>query len=323
MEEEKEITFFEELKNLRNSKDIKLIDISNSTKINIKYLQAIESGNFDALPNIYIRLFIRTYCEYLEVDSDEILNKYEQHTNIKSKKFMKKIVSKETKQPTPNFMKTKKNSDNDNRLIQEETSQPKEDLSKKTNTKIKKTDKINFNQEYFYDNKKIFKVITTSILIFIVYMLVSYLTTEQKKKLAIIENDNNEIDDSIIIDNNLLTENDFNEDKLISETNKRLKFKVNTPYTFQITTSEKTKIYVSYDDNQGKRLEACNIIAPKDTLLKFDNNNNIYFDLWNSDHVEVSINNKPISKHLNQKDALIRGSYSPKSNRLYLKSYSH
>ena len=320
MDEEKEITFFEELKDLRKSKDVKLIDISNSTKINIKYLEAIENGNFDALPNIYIRLFIRTYCEFLLIDSDEVLNKYEQHTNIKSKKFMKKTVSKEVKQQTPNFMKINK----DEKNSQEKTKEPQTDLFKKTITSTKKTNKINFNQEYFYDNKKIFTGVLTGCSIFIIYMLVSYLSTEQKNKLeATSNNNNNEINHSVIIDDKLISEYDFDKDKLISETNKKLKFKVNTPYTFQITTREKTKIYVSYDNENGKRLEACNIIAPKDTLLKFDNSNNIYFDIWNSDHVEVAINNKPISKYLNQKNALVRGSYSPKNNRLYLKSYSH
>lgn len=320
MDEEKEITFFEELKDLRKSKDVKLIDISNSTKINIKYLEAIENGNFDALPNIYIRLFIRTYCEFLLIDSDEVLNKYEQHTNIKSKKFMKKTVSKEVKQQTPNFMKINK----DEKNSQEKTKEPQTDLFKKTIISTKKTNKINFNQEYFYDNKKIFTGVLTGCSIFIIYMLVSYLSTEQKNKLeATSNNNNNEINHSVIIDDKLISEDDFDKDKLISETNKKLKFKVNTPYTFQITTREKTKIYVSYDNENGKRLEACNIIAPKDTLLKFDNSNNIYFDIWNSDHVEVAINNKPISKYLNQKNALIRGSYSPKNNRLYLKSYSH
>tara|TARA_B100002052_G_scaffold284518_1_gene296489 strand:+ start:1230 stop:2192 length:963 start_codon:yes stop_codon:yes gene_type:complete len=320
MDEEKEITFFEELKDLRKSKDVKLIDISNSTKINIKYLEAIENGNFDALPNIYIRLFIRTYCEFLLIDSDEVLNKYEQHTNIKSKKFIKKTVSKEVKQQTPNFMKINK----DEKNSQEKTKEPQTDLFKKTIISTKKTNKINFNQEYFYDNKKIFTGVLTGCSIFIIYMLVSYLSTEQKNKLeATSNNNNNEINHSVIIDDKLISEDDFDKDKLISETNKKLKFKVNTPYTFQITTREKTKIYVSYDNENGKRLEACNIIAPKDTLLKFDNSNNIYFDIWNSDHVEVAINNKPISKYLNQKNALIRGSYSPKNNRLYLKSYSH
>ena len=44
-----------------------LPDIADSTKINIKYLEAIESGDFDILPNVYIRLFLRTYAEILQI----------------------------------------------------------------------------------------------------------------------------------------------------------------------------------------------------------------------------------------------------------------
>ena len=62
---------------------------------------------------------------------------------------------------------------------------------------------------------------------------------------------------------------------MLSEKSSKLKFRINKPYTFQIVTKEKTKIYISYDNDEGKRLEACNIIAPKDSLLKFENNNNI------------------------------------------------
>mgnify|MGYP006100665137 CR=1 FL=1 len=322
MEEEKEIIFFEELKELRKSKDIKLSDISDSTKINIKYLHAIESGNFDALPNIYTRLFIRTYCKSLKVDSKEVLCKYEQHTNIKSKKYKKKTAPKKTKQPTPNFIKTKVT--NNEKSSQKEIIKPQNDPFKKLKSKIDKQNEINLNQEYFYDNKKIFKAIATAISIFTIYILVSYLSTEQKNKLEKLDVNNQSVVNIVTTDDNdLISENDFNKDNLISEITKKVKFEVNKPYTFQIVTREKTKIYISYDDDDGKRLQACNIIAPKDTLLKFENSNNIYFDLWNSNHVVVSINNKPISKYFNQKNALIRGSFSPENRSLYLKSYSH
>ena len=51
--------FYQELKNTRNSKKITLKEISEYTKINIKYLEALENGDFNALPNVYTRLFLR------------------------------------------------------------------------------------------------------------------------------------------------------------------------------------------------------------------------------------------------------------------------
>jgi len=54
--------FYKELKDLRVSKEISLEDLESKTKINIKYLNAIEQGDFDILPTPYLRLFIRAYA---------------------------------------------------------------------------------------------------------------------------------------------------------------------------------------------------------------------------------------------------------------------
>ena len=54
--------FYKELKDLRVSKEISLEDLESKTKINIKYLIAIEQGDFDILPTPYLRLFIRAYA---------------------------------------------------------------------------------------------------------------------------------------------------------------------------------------------------------------------------------------------------------------------
>ena len=60
--------FYKELKELRVSKEISLEDLQSKTKINIRYLEAIESGNFEVLPTPYLRLFIRAYA--LEIGGD-------------------------------------------------------------------------------------------------------------------------------------------------------------------------------------------------------------------------------------------------------------
>ena len=72
--------FFEELKKTRKSKKISLQELSDYTKINISYLESLETGNFDVLPNVYTRLFLRSYCNYIGVNPKEILNQYEIYT---------------------------------------------------------------------------------------------------------------------------------------------------------------------------------------------------------------------------------------------------
>ena len=69
--------FFEELKKTRKSKKISIKELSDYTKINSTYLEDLEAGNFNTLPNVYTRLFLRSYCDYIGVDSKEMLNQYE------------------------------------------------------------------------------------------------------------------------------------------------------------------------------------------------------------------------------------------------------
>ena len=65
--------FYKELKDLRISKDISLEDLESKTKINIKYLNAIEQGDFDILPTPYLRLFIRAYAIEIGGDAERAL----------------------------------------------------------------------------------------------------------------------------------------------------------------------------------------------------------------------------------------------------------
>ena len=65
--------FYKELKDLRVSKEISLEDLESKTKINIKYLNAIEQGDFDILPTPYLRLFIRAYAIEIGGDADRAL----------------------------------------------------------------------------------------------------------------------------------------------------------------------------------------------------------------------------------------------------------
>ena len=66
--------FYKELKELRVSKEISLEDLESKTKINIKYLKAIEEGNFNVLPAPYLRLFLRAYAIEIGGEADRALD---------------------------------------------------------------------------------------------------------------------------------------------------------------------------------------------------------------------------------------------------------
>lgn len=70
----------EELKNARISQEISLVDISAATRINVKFLQAIEDGEFSILPQAYVRAFIREYAAQVGINPEESIKKYEQST---------------------------------------------------------------------------------------------------------------------------------------------------------------------------------------------------------------------------------------------------
>lgn len=69
--------FGEELKKLRLDKQVSLMDISFSTRINIKFLEAIEAGKFSVLPQAYVRAFLREYGEAIGLTADEMMLRYD------------------------------------------------------------------------------------------------------------------------------------------------------------------------------------------------------------------------------------------------------
>ncbi|MBH09286.1 MAG: hypothetical protein CMG74_02850 [Candidatus Marinimicrobia bacterium] len=66
-------TFYIELKELRKSKGISLEQIHDRTKINIRYLRAVEAGDFDILPIPYLRLFLKAYADEIGGNSNRAL----------------------------------------------------------------------------------------------------------------------------------------------------------------------------------------------------------------------------------------------------------
>ena len=109
---EQAIKFYEELKKTRIAKKISLKEISEYTKINNKYLEAIENGDFTILPNVYTRLFLRSYCKYIDVDYNKILDQYEIHTIGYKKKVLPENDLDSLAQKTNTEHKEQKSSEN-------------------------------------------------------------------------------------------------------------------------------------------------------------------------------------------------------------------
>ncbi|ADD02889.1 conserved hypothetical protein [Thermoanaerobacter mathranii subsp. mathranii str. A3] len=66
------------LKNERIKKGLTLEEIQEITKIRIRYLKAIEDGDFSIMPAlVYAKGFVKSYAEALGLDGNELVKKYE------------------------------------------------------------------------------------------------------------------------------------------------------------------------------------------------------------------------------------------------------
>ena len=68
----------EVLKKARLEKNLTLDKIQDQTKIRKRYLEALEEGDYEALPGkFYVRAFIKNYAEAIGLDAEEVLKYYE------------------------------------------------------------------------------------------------------------------------------------------------------------------------------------------------------------------------------------------------------
>ena len=157
-EEKEKIPFYNKFVDQRKKLNKDLVDISAETKVNIKYLRAIESGDFDILPNVYIRLFLRTYSDYLELMSEEILNDYDVFMNISNQQLK-----------TSGVTYIKKN------LEIEHTPKPKKEKVTKDEDSTQNFTETQNDNDYFFRPSKIISILLLFFAIILIYMFIDNL----------------------------------------------------------------------------------------------------------------------------------------------------
>jgi cytoskeleton protein RodZ len=70
----------EQLRKKREEKNLSLEELSYTTRISVKNLEAIEHDDYDSflLPPVYIKGFIRAYCRQVGLDDKEVLRVYKE-----------------------------------------------------------------------------------------------------------------------------------------------------------------------------------------------------------------------------------------------------
>ena len=102
--------FYNKYKKFRIENNIDLKDISKRTKIDLKYLQALERGKFAEIPPVYVKLFFKAYINEIGIDVNEALSELDSFLNQKPKNKVLKFIPDEQNESSNFFSKV--NSEN-------------------------------------------------------------------------------------------------------------------------------------------------------------------------------------------------------------------
>ena len=97
--------FYKKYKKLRLDQKIDLTDIENRTKINIKYLKALETGNFDIIQDPYAKLFLRAYINEIGADPDIAISELSEYLLKKEGSKSKEAENAEKEKSTSEEIK--------------------------------------------------------------------------------------------------------------------------------------------------------------------------------------------------------------------------
>lgn len=188
--------FGQDLKKLRELKGISIAEISAESRINTKFLQLLENGNFDFQPETYIRSFIKAYARALNENENQILNDYDKaKAGFYARRKFADENSKDISAPDAKLrisvleQPSKKEEDIDEPVYSKGIESDKPDYMKS------KPDEINDTPEY--SNRSITQKILLGLLIAAIvvgiYFLIDYLNNSGEKKTEVKPKSFNEI----------------------------------------------------------------------------------------------------------------------------------
>jgi cytoskeletal protein RodZ len=95
--------FAEELREQREKSGITIQQIADKTRIDKKFLEAIDQGNFSFLPELYVKAFIKEYAKVIGLDEEETIKKFliaregKDYNEVLEQEKLEKEKSKEQK----------------------------------------------------------------------------------------------------------------------------------------------------------------------------------------------------------------------------------
>ena len=333
--------FFDALKSHRESQNIEISEICEFTKINQKYIQAIESGDFTVLPTVYMRLFLRAYAEFIGADSAKALEDYELLTtgtiqkktdiDLKSEDVTEQsqqnigFENETPPQVTPQKIATgaaviiglflvlywagQITSEQNIELENTPTPTPVETISPETpsETPIETAPLDDTNPDIGAVEKK----------------------SPIIDKLAVfpepVEGEPQILAAELVEASNLPNKLPLNSDDFLAENKDREStniLKLFAPFTITITTLEETKLNLSKITG-GIYTGLINEAIEGGKEFEFDFESTINFEFWSNAHIKVKLNEIPLDNFLSDDGLSVRGSYEAEKSQLYLGFYQN
>ena len=284
--------FYNELKTKRESQNLTLEEISDFTKIDIKFLIAIEEGDFSCLPSVYMRLFLRSYCEYISADTEQALNDFEFHTLG-------------TKTETKSFISSR------------DTDQSKNSVNEK---------ELNLPQ---VPTTKIATVVITVAALALTFFFISRIDNSSdsldnsnpgEDQNNIINDDLGEIPSFSKIPNKELLTNEVFKIKNIDRSGE-VNLASDAPFNFRVEALTETKITVTNVTN-GKQEVTRKILVAGDIEV-FEIESEVSFDFWSAQHIKCSLNDIDLTQYFSSEDKLIRGWFSTVNRKLSYRLFNY
>ena len=82
MSEENQPTIAEELSAARQARGSDLEEAQQQTGISLSVLQSIEAGQFDVVEPVFVRLALKAYAEFLDLDPEPLLTRFDQQQSL-------------------------------------------------------------------------------------------------------------------------------------------------------------------------------------------------------------------------------------------------
>ncbi|GAB6282272.1 MAG: hypothetical protein STSR0008_10160 [Ignavibacterium sp.] len=107
----------EELKQAREKKQLSQEQIASKLRIDLKFIQNMENGNFVFLPDIYVKAYLKEYAKAIGLDKDLMIKKYEL---AKQGKTLEQVLEEEEKKKQEELKNQTEQSKKKERILSEE-----------------------------------------------------------------------------------------------------------------------------------------------------------------------------------------------------------